>query len=80
MARIRSLSPGAQNVRVHPTEVDCTHQTVFDNDGTKYLHLTTYGSDGRKSGPKSSQTIQINRAHAMKLIKILAEAFPDSTD
>lgn len=75
MARIRRITEGRQDVRVHPTEVDCTFQTVYDSDGTKYLHLTTYGSDTRKSGPKSSQTIQIDQAHALELIRILAETF-----
>lgn len=75
MARIRSISEANNNVRVHPTEVDCTFQAVYDKDGTKYLQLTTYGSDSRKSSPKSSQTIQMNEHMALELAKILLEQF-----
>lgn len=75
LARIRSISEAHYNVRVHPTEVDCTYQTVYDKDGTKYLQLTTYGSDSRKSRPKSSQTIQMDEHAALELAKILLEQF-----
>lgn len=75
MARIRSLSRAQSNVTVHPTEVDCTYQTVVAKDGTKYLQLTTYGSDQRKSKPKPSQTIQMDLVTAEKLLKIIESTF-----
>lgn len=75
MARIRSLSPGTQSVRVHPSEVDCFYQTVSDQSGQKYLHLTTFGSDERQSNPKSSQSIQVDKEMAQELVKVLRETF-----
>jgi hypothetical protein len=76
MARIRSLEPGEQSIRAHDTEVDCFYQTVMTSDGTKLLHLSTFGSDDRQSQPKSSQSIQIDAAIAGRLIEILEDAFP----
>lgn len=75
MARVRSIEKIEENGRLHPTEVHCTYQNVVGDDGTKYVQLTTYGSDSRKSAPKSSQTIQLDKDMALKLIKILAETF-----
>lgn len=75
MARVRSLKPGMQAVRVHPTEVDCYYQTIVDPSGERILHLTTFGSDDRQSAPKSSQTIQLGTEAAQTLVKILMETF-----
>lgn len=75
MARIRRIEPGTQNIRVHETEVDCAHQVVTDDDGTVYLHLSTFGSDERKSGHKSSQTIQIDKQIAARLRDLINETF-----
>lgn len=77
MARVRSIRLGEQNVRVHPSEVDCFFQTVESADGTKYLHLSTFGSDVRESEPKSSQSLQFDRAAASVLIRVVSSAFPD---
>lgn len=76
MARLRSLEKGTQNVRAHPTEVDCFHQMINADDGTRLLHLSTFGSDDRQSGPKSSQSLQIDEATARELVAILRVAFP----
>ena len=76
MARIRSFQPGTQNVRVHPSEVDCYFQTVDSGAGEKFLHLTTFGSDDRASSPKSSQSLQLDRSRAAQLIAVLTDAFP----
>jgi hypothetical protein len=75
MARLRSLQPGTQTVRAHPTEVDCFYQTVLDKDGNKILHLTTFGSDDRQSNPKSSQSIQLDERSAAELLKVIVETF-----
>lgn len=75
MARIRSLTPSQSDVRVHPTEVDCTWQVVHSAGGTPYLTLSTYGSDLRDSQPKVSQTIQLDRATAKKLAELIQETF-----
>lgn len=76
MARLRSFEAGTQDVRVHPTEVDCFHQALTAPDGTRYLHLSTFGSDTRRSGPKSSQSIQLDESMARKLVAIIRETFP----
>lgn len=76
MARLRKLEKGTQNVRVHPTEVDCFHQVVTTTDGTRLLHLTTFGSDQRRSDPKSSQSLQIDEPTARELVAVIRAAFP----
>ena len=76
MARVRNLEPGTQNIRVAPTEVDCFYQVVETADGVRYLHLSTFGSDARRSGPKSSQSMQLDEQAATKLIAVIRAAFP----
>ncbi len=75
MARLRSMEPGTQAVRVHPTEVDCFYQALTDQSGRTYLHLTTFGSDERQSTPKSSQSLQLDEAAARQLIQIMRDTF-----
>jgi len=75
MARVRSFDRSNQNVRRHPTEVDCEYALIDDGDG-RLLHLSTFGSDARRSKPKSSQSIQLDAARARELIHIIKEAFP----
>jgi hypothetical protein len=75
MARIRALHPGTQRVSRHPTEVDCSYQEIISKDGAKYIHLSTFGSDDRKSAPKSSQSIQLDEQAARELVEILVSAF-----
>jgi hypothetical protein len=75
MARIRTLTSEAHDVRVHKTEVDATYQLVNGPDGETYFHLSTYGSDNRKSDPKVSQTFQVNAEIAAQLIQALTAAF-----
>jgi hypothetical protein len=75
MARVRSFVPGDQVVRIHPTDVECYHQTVDAPDGTRYLHLSTFGSNGRVSGPKSSQSLQLDARRATEPIAIIEAAF-----
>ncbi|MFF0266872.1 hypothetical protein [Kribbella sp. NPDC004536] len=75
MAKVRSFSEGTQSVKAHPTEVDCCYQIVTTDDGSKLLHLTTFGSDERQSKPKSSQSIQIDEAGALELMQVIRAAF-----
>lgn len=75
MARIRSIEKIGTSGRLHRSDVDCTYQSVFSKDGTKYVQLTTYGSDQRKSAPKSSQTIHLDKEMALRLAQILNEEF-----
>jgi hypothetical protein len=64
-------------VRLHPTEVDCGY-AVFEQGGTRYLVLETYGSDGRELPGKVSQSIQLDAAGVAELRQILDRAFPQT--
>jgi len=75
VARVRSFRKGVQDIRVHPSEVDCFHQVV-ESDLGKFVHLSTFGSDARQAAPKSSQSIQIDEAMAAELVQILKSVFP----
>lgn len=75
MARIRSFEKSTQDVRPHRTEVDCEHQVLYDGQ-VRLLHLSTFGSDDRMSGHKSSQTLQLDEVAARELMDILTAAFP----
>ncbi|NQX28303.1 hypothetical protein HQQ81_13230 [Microbacteriaceae bacterium VKM Ac-2854] len=76
MAKVRSIQYGSQSVKPHTTEVDCFVQEVDAPDGSKIVHISTFGSDERKSKPKSSQTIQLDRMMALELVAYLQHAFP----
>lgn len=76
MARVRSLAQGTQAIRPHESEVDCFYNVINEPDGTRLLHLSTFGSDHRQSKPKSSQSIQIDQAFAQELVALLQTTFP----
>lgn len=76
MARIRTIEPGTQSIRAHSSEVDCFYNFVNDETGARLVHLSTFGSDHRKSSPKSSQSIQLDQQMAERLIAVLLESFP----
>ena len=76
MARVRSLAQGNQAIRAHESEVDCFYNVINQSDGTRLLHLSTFGSDHRQSKPKSSQSIQIDEDIAQELISLLVTTFP----
>lgn len=76
MARIRTIEPGTQSIRAHSSEVDCFYNLVDDESGARLVHLSTFGSDHRKSSPKSSQSIQLDQQMAERLIAVLLESFP----
>ncbi|KRF03421.1 hypothetical protein ASH00_15485 [Arthrobacter sp. Soil782] len=75
MAIIRSLEPGSSNVRENRTEVDATFQVIESAQQGKLLHIATYGSDSRKSEPKVSQVLQLNKAMALQLSEIIRRTF-----
>jgi hypothetical protein len=75
VAIIRSISPGHQTVQLHRTEVDCYFQTVTADDGTVYLHLTTFGSDDRAVPGKSSQSLQLSERAARDLVAVIGTTF-----
>lgn len=77
MARVRKMARGFQDVKVHPSEVDCFHQVISGPDGRTFVHLTTFGSDDRASKPKSSQSLQLDEGAARDLVAVLRAAFPN---
>lgn len=52
----------------------CTY-SVFDCGRDRYFQLDTYGSQKRKFRGKKSQSIQLDKASAKTLMKLLSEAF-----
>ncbi|WP_199184003.1 hypothetical protein [Cryobacterium sp. Y57] len=70
------MAIGTQNVKIHPTEVDCLLQIVEGPTGSKYLQLSTFGSDSRESKPKTSQTLQFDEEFAATMIRALQSCFP----
>lgn len=77
MARIRSIRIGSPSGAVHPTDVDAEVKRVNDDAGRVLIQLTTFGSDARRSLPKTSQTIQMDRKWALRLAEIIHETFGD---
>lgn len=75
MALIRKLEEGASNIQPHRSQVDATYQMLTNAKGEPLLHLATYGSDNRKSEPKVSQTIQLDKTTALELMAIIKSAF-----
>lgn len=75
MARVRSFAKSEQHVKAHPTDVDCEYAIVDSNRGP-LLHLSTFGSDDRASGRKSSQSLQLDRQLAQELVAIIEATFP----
>lgn len=51
-------------------EVEATY-SVFEKEGEKFLQIETYGRDSRELKGKPSQIIQVNKASAEALIKLL---------
>lgn len=78
MARVRSFAPSTQRLRAHDTFVDC-EVGIVGSGSTQLLHLTTFGSDDRASERKSSQSIQLDAAHAAQLISILGDFLQSAT-
>jgi hypothetical protein len=76
MALIRSLRPDKHAARPPRTEVDCLYTTVHTDAGTKLLRLATLGSDQRKLHPKPSQIVEVDRAMAEELVRLMVETFP----
>ena len=65
-----------QRVTVH-SKVRATY-SIFEDGGKRYFQIDTYGSTTRDMPEKISQTIQIDRQSAMKLISLLVETFYDA--
>lgn len=74
MAKIKEFFRVTAAAKPHPTEVECGYQ-VIQTPGGPLLQLSTYGSDGRQSEKKVSQTLQLDRKAATELIGILRTTF-----
>ncbi len=75
MARVRSFGRSHKRIKAHPTEVDCEYATVGEGID-RLLHLSTFGSDGRASDHKSSQSLQLEAVRAQELVDVIEDAFP----
>jgi hypothetical protein len=62
---------------VHRTNVDC-HWKAFEAGGARILQLDTFGSDDREIPGKLSQTLQLDRERARKLVAIINSVFPST--
>ena len=56
--------------------VECGY-TVFEEGGSRYLQLDTYGSQERQIRGKTSQSIQLNAASAAELRALIEKTFPE---
>jgi len=78
MALIRELVQiHKESNRVHET-VDCGW-TTFEDNGSMYIQLDTYGSRGRQIPGKVSQSIQLDASSAAALRRIIDRTYPGST-
>lgn len=75
MAIIRSITQGTSNVGPHSSTVDATVQIIDSIEYGKLIHLATYGSDLRKSRPKVSQVIQLDKERAQELANLIIATF-----
>lgn len=76
MARIRSFRYVASDSNVHPTEVDAQWCTVALGE-SKFLQVSTFGSDLRASKPKVSQTMQFDEDSVLALLEGISQTFPE---
>jgi hypothetical protein len=75
MALLHSFSPVTTSKHSRHGPVECGYQ-VFDVDGDRILQLDTYGSSSRQFQGKTSQSIQLDREAARRLLDLLTQAFP----
>lgn len=58
------------------TAVSAGWCTFVDSAGERLVQVDTYGSAGRAIPGKTSQSIQLDRASAEALLRIINEVFP----
>jgi hypothetical protein len=75
MARIARFTRLAKDRVGRHTNVECGYALV-DVEGRQALLLETYGSDERAVPGKTSQSLLIDEEAAVRLMKLLAQAFP----
>lgn len=75
MVHIVNFERGTQAIRPHVGEVTAYIQTVTTPDHTNRVHVSTFGSEGRASAPKSSQSLQLDSNSAAELVAYLRDTF-----
>jgi hypothetical protein len=75
MALIRSFVEKPRGSISWRSEVECGF-TIGHRGDLRVLHLETYGSGSRQIPGKVSQSLEIDKAGAEELIRILHRAFP----
>lgn len=76
MARVKTFERVTkERQRVHDV-VACGYSVFVADDGSRYLQLDTYGRPERKFVGDASQSLQVDRAAAARLKKLLEESFP----
>lgn len=75
MALITEFEETTSDSQRRHGDVSCGWR-YFDVGGERILQLDTYGSQGRKLTGKQSQSIQLDRAGAEELLRIIRSAFP----
>lgn len=76
MARIGRMFWNPTLGNPHPSEVEAELREVRMNGGEKLLQMSTFGSVDRQSRPKVSQTIQLDKEHAIELRRAIDKLFP----
>lgn len=49
--------------------------TIFEDGGEKYFQIDTYGRNEREFPEKISQSIQLNKESARRLVRLLIETY-----
>lgn len=76
MARIKSFREVSSERNSAHTVVECGWKS-FNINGERLLQLDTYGTVDREIPEKVSQSIQLDRAAAEQLVRLIRSAFPD---
>lgn len=71
------VQPSDQQLNVHPTEVDCDLAVVCQGPERLPQLSTSFGSDDRATGRKSSESLQLDVEQVGRLIEIIEVAFPE---
>jgi len=74
MALIRHLEKKLRDRYSIHDEIDACY-CAFERDGQSFLQIDTFGRSTRQTPGKLSQSIQLDRAGALALYKILKQEF-----
>ena len=74
MARITQFVPKTLERNSVHREVEATY-TSFELGGKRYFQIDTYGTKDRKIPGKRSQSFQIDREAAARLVELLRKEF-----